>query len=91
MRLHAADDYAAIRTRLEELRLERGRLLGVGGSRAEPDPGERPGLLPQILRAMAHADDPERGDGLPHGAPPASWGGPRVELPTGYRGSLPNA
>jgi hypothetical protein len=51
--LYAADDYTAIRMRLEELRRQRARLLSGDDPEPRSEPERRPGLLQEILLAMS--------------------------------------
>jgi hypothetical protein len=55
---HAADDFAAIRARLEQLRRERARVLAGDDRDAAEQPDPKSGLLPAILRAIEEAGSP---------------------------------
>jgi hypothetical protein len=61
-RLRAADDFAAIRARLEELRRDRAQVWAGNGSDVaqprtcvagnKPSPSEKPGLPPTVRRVL---------------------------------------
>jgi hypothetical protein len=65
-RPRAADDFATIRARMEELQRERGQLIAENQQRpataprpsslgSRPDPADKPRLLHPILRALMRA------------------------------------